>query len=262
MGPRKISSKNKQAEPSRSSHTDVSTPSGLTIKIPGKPALPTKPTTTAEPASRTESTTTTEVSPNTKKATTEVISLEVATELTATPTPKEEIRPRPSSTPRVSTIQRNPNAWGIKRRMENPEPTSSNKKQITIMEDSEARNKLAEYEREIEELKADKFAAEQKIARLQADLAYLKDRYDALESRTTQEYDDLSLINAMNESDINNRVLQLEDADRTVEELKAQLRCTFYGSDLRSIYTSKSNVLAAPSPPPDLRELDDRGLDW
>ncbi|KAJ7432494.1 hypothetical protein B0H11DRAFT_1940515 [Mycena galericulata] len=122
------------------------------------------------------------------------------------------------------------------------------KKQITIMEDAAGREKLAEYEAEISKLKAENQTAGKRIAQLEADLKESRDRegqcqHSDCEAKLAecnevrvlsstrppfsqimhlQQYEVLEYQLATAETDLQNRVVQLNERDRAFEDCEKE----------------------------------------
>ncbi|KAJ7851994.1 hypothetical protein B0H13DRAFT_1904803 [Mycena leptocephala] len=164
-----------------------------------------------------------------------------------TPEPQLPVfSPIPTSAVKKTAIQRSPHVWSKKRPAPDSESVGSNKKQITIMDDSESRKKLADYEAEISKLKAQNIAAGKRITQLEADLEDSRERYDALDLRTKdwqcpagevggdhqscgtkitnleEAYELLQSLHDRAESDLANRLCELDGTEKALEKSEAE----------------------------------------
>ncbi|KAJ7658370.1 hypothetical protein DFH06DRAFT_1327646 [Mycena polygramma] len=216
-----------------SSGPSDSTKPRIFFKIPNPwfPGRAVSPTAAAEPATRVDSPIADLEVPFSarKQDTTEATPPQFAAQSAATPNTNQDISLRPPlSTAQASKRPKRSNAntstsSPTKRPLDDPQPSGSTKKRIAIMADAESRNKLTEYEVEIQNLKTEKIAVDRTIVQLTAEIADMKKAYEDLERRTTEEYEELSKISEGYEAELNNRDSEFDHAKGFIAKLEAQV---------------------------------------
>ncbi|KAJ7226464.1 hypothetical protein B0H12DRAFT_1240599 [Mycena haematopus] len=164
------------------------------------------------------------------------------------PQPSSSAVPSVAATPdppKKLLVRRNPDVWGTTRPASTSGSPHPDKERAAIMENFEARKKLAECENEILKLRAENTASKEKIQQLHGELGIWAERYRVLDLRTRdwdcpggQEHqscaekiakleEDIDFQGGLlstTEGDVAYRVTQLKSLDKRVEAFDTEIK--------------------------------------